>query len=564
MLALSAALVILTVLFRTLYSGWAPPADIPAAATTVYGLAAYPADNLSYVTWAEQARHGRWIFDILYTTTAHARLFFNPLFLLVGVLSAALSVSPILVINLVAAFSMPVVLLAMWTMGRSLGLTPGATVVAAGLAIGGAGISWIRRILAWLDVNTLLVGPAGPDMSFYDVFPVVAYFIAPYHAISLALLAVLVTLVVVLDRPHTRSGTGRLAGLALMGTLVATIRPHTAIVVLLAIAVTLAATAYVDGRSLLLRRRAVVAGVVAAAMAPPVLYALWISSQPVWSDYANTHPPDTFDWVAGFFFLWIFGAAGMFLIGVQRLVRSQFAFLGVWAAGAFSLLIALNGAIYPKLTFGFTMALALIAATVWDRLAASVRPALSLAGGLVVGVLALASPTMLLADLARTAPAMIYSDLLKSIDVLREDSSDPFPTVLTDCGTGVLLPGLGGARVFCGHWALTDGNRRKIVALARLGFMADTEAVPDLPDVSDGDVMSSLAQLRKQIQEDRFSYIVVRTRHRLYRQLQGVEDCTLHAGDQYVVLRLCPPAKTLLAGLASGDALAAPQAERSN
>ena len=77
-IGVASTLFVLAVLFRMFVSGWGPPAEVPSSVATSFGLAAYPADNLSYVSWAQQANDGRWLFDILYTTTDHARLFFNP------------------------------------------------------------------------------------------------------------------------------------------------------------------------------------------------------------------------------------------------------------------------------------------------------------------------------------------------------------------------------------------------------------------------------------------------------------------------------------------------------
>jgi len=391
------ALLVLAVLFRTFISGWGPPAEPVASSVTLFGLAAYPADNLSYVSWAQQAKDGRWLFDILYTTTDHQRLFFNPLFLLVGQVAALLAVSPLLVLNVLAVFSLPLVVFSVSSMCRALGLGGGATFAATCLAIGGGGISWARRAVEWSGVGQILpVGPTGPDLYFYDVYPVVAYFIAPYHVVSLAFLAVLSAVIVRFDDHNRRLSTTGLITLVSLGFLVAGIRPHTAIMVLAAYGVATGVSLLLERSAPLSIRRVIVCACLAGSMLPPVLYSVWVAGQPVWRAYALTHRPETNDWLIGFFLLWALGGLGAGLLGVQRLVRSPFAFLSAWALGAGVLLLMLNGFIYPKLTYGFTMALAILAGVGIERGKKHLRGPVLVAATVAIAFLALASPLVMI------------------------------------------------------------------------------------------------------------------------------------------------------------------------
>jgi len=55
--------------------------------------------------------------------------------------------------------------------------------------------------------------------------------------------------------------------------------------------------------------------------------------------------------------------------------------------------------------------------------------------------------------------------------------------------------------------------------------------------------------LRGQIIANTFQYLVVRKAYRVYGQLESVTHCTVYSGQQYLVLRMCPEVKILLAGM---------------
>ncbi|HEY0872037.1 MAG TPA: hypothetical protein VGD94_01095 [Vicinamibacterales bacterium] len=547
-LMMAGVLVVLIVLFRTLVSGWGPPAAAATEGVTRYGLAGYPADNLSYVSWAAQAREGRWLFEILYTTSPHGRFFFNPLFLAIGGIASFLDTSPLLVLNVLAIFSLPIVVLCFWHLCRSMQLSTGAGIAATCLALGGAGFSWVRWGVDKAGLgNVLPVGPLGPDQSFYDVYPIVAYFLAPYHAIALAIVAALMATVVALDDPEHPITKGRLALLAALAVLLATVRPHIAIMFCLAYGAAVTGTILWRASMDLIHRRLVVLVSLAVTIVPPVLYSLWISQQPIWMEYARAHPAVTDDWAVGFFLLWILAGAGLSVLG-SRTLHSRYAFPAAWAVVAATLLLGLNGFIYPKLTYGVTLAMALLAGAAVDRVLASVRSRAVMAA-VVAGVsaVALASPILQLQDFTPRSAPRTSVELFQAAETIRRVRTAPVPTVLADCGTGVLLPGLAGVRVFCGHWALTDHNREKIVLLSRLGFLADGAAVPTFPDLDERQIAADSVRLRDQVRSGTFDYVVVRAQQRVYGPLISAgSGCTLQKGEDYAVLSTCPAVRAKL------------------
>lgn len=547
-LALAAILLLSALAFRTFVTGWGPPDEPTAARNTVFGLTDYPADNLSYISWAEQARHGRWVFEILYTTTEHERVLFNPLFLAVGRVASAAAASPLVVLNALAAFSLPVVVLCFAGICRSVGLGRGTSLVATALAVGGGGLSWVREVLHRAGISEALAGSVGPDLYFYDIYPIVAFFVAPYHALALALLAILVLLIVRTDDPARPLGAAMLAALLGAGALVASVRPHISVMILAAQGAAIAASLVFGLERVIVRRRLIVASVLAAATIPPFVYAVWVAQHPVWIDYANAHPEGEFnEWAVGFMLLWILAAAGAAALGT-RLLRPGIAFLAAWAAGSGVLLMALNGFLYPKMTYGVTLALAVLAGAGLETFRRQTRSsALVSAAMATLAVLALASPVMMLSGVVRIQGTTASSELFEAIDRIEAHATRPFPAVLTDCGTGVMLPGLGGARVFCGHWALTDGNREKIVLLSQLGFAREGRAIPTFDNVTDTDVRSRAVALGDQLAGGTFDYLMMEKTDRLYERVRTAGGgCTVHDGRVYVVLTMCPGLQELL------------------
>ena len=526
-LFIASALLLLILIFRTFISGWGPPIVPPTALSTVFGVAAYPADNLSYIAWAQQAKSGLWRFGILYTTTEHERLMFNSLFLFVGKVSALLAVSPLLVQNVLAAFSLPIAVFSFSNMCRALGLSAAATFVAFCLAIGGGGISWIGKTIEWSGLNQVVpVGPSGPDFYYYDVYPAVAYFVSPYHAISFGIVAVLVLLIVRLDDHQNKLTLKSIALLSCLGLLLATVRPHVSLMLLAAYCVATAATFAFKLPRVWLSRRIIVSACLAVAMLPAILYSVWVSQQPVWINFSRVHQPVDHNWGIGLFVLWILAGAGVGVLG-SRVLRSPFAFLVTWAIGSAGLLLVSKGYLYPKVTYGCTIALAVLAGVVVDTYRDRLPRRSWSAAVAAIAFAALASPIVMISKNARAQGTTVSSELFQVIATIRSDTTFPSPAVLADCGTGVMLPGLSGYRVFCGHWSLTENNRHKIVLLSKLGFLAEDQTMPSFPGVGDAEVASSAALLRDQITANTFQYLVVRKAYRVHRKFESVApQCT--------------------------------------
>jgi hypothetical protein len=547
-LAICLLLLVLLVGFRTFVTGWGFPPGIPEApAMLTYGIAANPDDSLSYVSWAEQARNGAWRFSDLYTTTGHAPLLINPLFLLAGRMAALSAVPPLAVLNILSLLALPLFLVSVAWTARMLGLGRFATAAAVWLALGGGGVSWIRELLGLSGLGGILrVGEVGPDFSYFDLYPAASFFIFPYNAMAVALVALLAALIVRAE-DTSRGFSGREAALiAVAALLLAAIRPYEPVMLLSAYGLLAGVSPLLRLSAPVCRRRALVLGCLAAGMILPLAYNVRASGQPVWSEIAAATLGTRFgDWFGGFFLLWILAAIGAGMLG-SRLFASRFAFPAIWAFGCAMVLVVLNSS-YSKLCGGCTIPLAMLGGLAVHGIEEHLRQ--RRCAGVVLAlilVFSVASPLLVLARISLPQNRQRQpSEMFQVIQRIRSDAGMPVPAVLTDIGAGEILPGLGGIRVYCGHWSFTDGFFQKRSLLARLGFSAEPGGGEE--PVEHEVMAAEAANLLAQVRAGTFRYLMVTKTHRIYRDLVNVPGAArLYDGELFLVARMTPEVAALI------------------
>lgn len=546
---LSILLFVVLCLFRTFVTGWGPPADPPPDGRVTIGVVDFPADNLSYVSWPQQAQHGKWLFSNLYTTTEHPPVLFNLLFLLIGLLADLFGAHPLLVLNVVGSLAMPLFVFGFNAACRGVGLGAGVSFAATCLALGGGGISWVRRLIIWSGADRILpVGQPGPDFSYFDLYPASTYFVYPSHAVSLGILAVLTFVVVRCDDVARRLSAGRALLLFIVAFLFAWIRPYEPVALLTAMVLVSMASVMLRLPGQVVRRRLMMLGILAVAMLPQVLYGLWFSGLPVWGESAQTsfELDAQGDWASGYLVLWVLAIIGAVALG-RRAVASAFAFPAAWALICVTIMVVLDSGVWlSKFAAGSTIAAGLLAGAGIQWLMPHVKHR---SGRVVIYTalagLAFASPALVMLEYAVNRPVTVRSDLLEVVDVIHADSDAALPVVLADCFTGVMLPGLGGLRVFCGHWALSDANSEKIMLLeSRLDMRKPEDAAAAYPGHTEDDIAQWAAELAAQVDEDVFGYLIVQRRHALAEPiLAAAGDCTIASGEWYLVMRMCPRVK---------------------
>jgi hypothetical protein len=457
-------------------------------------------DSLGYSTFLQQARWGEFGTSLLYTTTPHPAAYFNPLLFGLGKLAALTDTRPEAWLILVGVLAALLGTTALYLLGHLMG---GRTVALASAFIGvfGSGWTWIQRlagkVLGWDHYH-------GADLRFMDLLPSSAGIFQPLHTVGLAFMAWILWLLLTLEtNPPDRASGRREAMLAFLSLLLGWIRPYEP-AVLLAIYGLYVAAGWV-AREPVTRRRLRWLAILVASVFPGLAYASWLAIQPVWnilSTVSLTLAHERYFWLQGFGGLWVAGAVGAWLwrrsVGPARLAV-------IWYVTAAVLLLGLNIS-HTKLLSGCGLALALVSgraiAGVWDTLKPHGRPmrtVLATAGALLF----FAGPGSLIFAIRESCldTPRIEAGLWHIAGRIRADYPAGIPTVLTENVSGGMLPGIIGARIFAGHWVLTDDGENKQARLRAAGLE---------PDSPRGNPAATLAALRSLLRDSRADYLLLR------------------------------------------------------
>lgn len=503
--ALIAGSLALWVLLRLVYGiGWGALDRLDGAEQIPLGIAHGIEDNLSYVTWAEEARNGLLPFTVLHTTEPHPAIFVAPLFVAVGGLAALFDVHPLLVLNLAALAGGVLALFFVFRLALAMGLAGRGALLALLFTAYGSGLSAVTLLLSggadWAQ---------GADATYLDLLPSAILPFFPYQCLALA---ALLALLWVLLRAEQHLARGApvwpvLAGVFALALLAIAIRPY-APVSLLAVYAVLAVLTWPRGAPALRRARALLLLALAAGIVPPALYDHWVASQPVWSDFAAASldlPHSRLAWLIGFGVFWPLAAAGAAL-GLKRGGRG-FDLVALWA-GLVVVLLLVADVDASKLADGGFVALALLAAHAVDRSIARLSALTRLWRLLVLELLGLVLLAAGLSTLALYGHGRgpDYYPLDREIALaareIRAVQPRGVPTVLTEYAAGALLPPLAGLRVYAGHWSLTVDPVRKLKLLIAAGFE------PGSP--RDGGETERRNAYSRILAEARFDWVLVR------------------------------------------------------
>jgi hypothetical protein len=547
---------------RTMHSGWGVVGPVADPDRSIpFGIAANPSDYLSYSSWAQQSRMGAWTFSDLYTTTAHEAAYFNPFFLVVGWLSRAFSVRPELVLNLSIFLSLFIFVHSLNAVCGRLGFGHLTTFCVLCLCFGGGGITWLRRVVELVGLHGMLrtVGPADtlfgyPDWYYAELFPLLTFNVSPFHSISLALMSVVVALLIRYDDPGCRFSWYGGASLIGISAFLVGIRPYEPVVLLAAYAAYLAFSLLSWPPPGGIKRRIALFVCLFVGIVPFLAYDFWLTRQPVWHEFSQKGL-DLFggaDWAGAFLVLWVLAIVGIAMLGARAL-RPPYALLVIWSSIFAAILIVLHSGL-TKLCGGCTIPLALLAGAAIERYGQGLRSwRQRLIAAAVFACLAFGSATVLLIRIAKSPPPRVSAEVLVAIDAIRRDSDVPVPAVLTDAATAMYLPGLGGFRVYCGNWGLTDDYDAKVAALAAIGLRVAIPANRPLDPSSRGEsdesklVKAAVAQLREQIKRNVFSYILLDRRYAA-PELQTLDHtvnrdlpkCIIYNGKTFCVIKIGP------------------------
>lgn len=465
----------------------------PGNTGATVGIVTNAYDMFSYLAWVQQAYHGADSFTILYTTEPHETYQIALPMWCVGHAARGLGMDPFMAFNLAGAGA---ALVAVWCViraAKALGFGDHAAFWAGFVMCFGSGMTWLFHL------SNRLFGTAphwGADMEYFDLLPSAAFHVYPYHAIGFMLTAALLWFAAEAEKTRLegpRQATVRwFVALFGTGTMLAWSRPYEP-AAFWCVYTAYAASAWLQRSDATIRSaRSRVWLVLSLALAPGIAHAAWISLQPIWNNFssrslANVKPRAY--WLIGFGPLWILTTAGAWF--ASRSSGARFGLPAIWAAGLFFLLVV-SVSSHTKLASGGFLAIALLTgvalevSTAWARSHCTKRFALPLAG---VGLLACAGVPSLGLELRAFSfsPQWFDREILAAARIIRQESHENFPLVLTDSDTGNILPGLAGFRVFAGHVSLTYRFEEKSRILSAAGLHGEspleTRPLPRRPEL---------------------------------------------------------------------------------
>lgn len=453
--------------------GWGA-IDRPGDAEQIpLGIAHGIEDNLSYVTWAQQAKDGLLPFTILHTTEPHPAAFVAPVFVAIGRIAALLDVHPLLVMNLAALGAGALALYFVFRAGLAMGLGGRAALLGMLFTAYGSGLSAAALLLSgqakWAQ---------GADATYLDLMPSAILPFFPYQGLALATVLALVS---GLLRGEARLLRGAPAWPILLlvftlALLAIAVRPYAPVTLVGVYAGLVVLTWLCRAEPARRRARSLLLLALGAGVGPLALYYHSVAGQPVWEEFAAASlelPYTRLDWLIGFGLFWPLAAAGAGIAFKQG--RRRCDLISLWAGFVFLLLVVANAG-QSKLADGGFVALALLSGHAVDR-AITYVPALSrywrLAALAGLGLFFLASGLSTLALYSRGRGPDYYPvdrEILVTAKRIRALGSERVPTVLTEYSAGALLPALASLRVYAGHWSLTIDPIRKVKLLIAAGF----------------------------------------------------------------------------------------------
>lgn len=482
MACLAAALVLG---YRHLVGAPLGPSVSPDGTELRSGIILNPPDYLTYVAWAQQARHGHWWMIDLYTMDEHEALYFNPFFFALGQLAAVSGWDVIYLLNLAALAGAFGATLFIHEAALAARLSPAAARWACAFSAFTTGFSGLLQLLPGGDATWR----SGIDQIYADLMPITSYLAAPYHAIGWFMVALLAWLVFYAERPASAAGRWLLilAG-GLFSALMVSVRPYEFVFMLAGYALFAALSVLAvsrGGQNIRLRERLALLAAMTLFGGGALAWSHHVAQQPIWDNFAAKSldiPMARSAWIVGFgAALWI-ALAAMALALRRWRAAEPLLWPALWSACG---LVAVVGVAIPqtKLAGGLYFALCLLAASAMDAFARLLSAGLGRAGYAVMvgaGIVIFASGWLtLVKDFAHPrieAHDRLLSELIDRSGLKGKDGV----TVLCDPAVGTRLPGLYGFRVYCGHWSLTNDHNNKRYFEFLAGMCPPAQAAPPL------------------------------------------------------------------------------------
>jgi hypothetical protein len=449
--------------------------DLPAASDSLPSGMLYNAeDGFGYAAWIIQAKQGHFMLSDIYAVEPHGRYYLNFFFLAVGSIARWFSIPPITALILFGIACTGVPVIAIFYAALRFGMPEGAAKWACILAAFSSGMSGTINLIGRVAGITT---PPGADLRYQDAILFSTFYAYPYQTVSFALLSIVVLFIASYDNREL-SRERRFLPLFLFTAAVLVMNfthPYESILLTAAYGVYYVLH-FVRHKLPSPEMRSWVLIVLASITAGAAIYHWWVSQQPVWDEFAKA----TFSWRANRLF-WLLGY-GLSLpasfIGLWICFKhpeyKRIRWMGIFPWMLFLLLVVFNVK-ETKISSGGHFFLCLLAGlavySIKEKILRithiNVRRIYCILGSVVVSLFFINSILLLFFIYS---PLVYETEMLKAVKTIRARSLQEHPLVLSDVQAGVILPGLGGVRVYAGHLSMTPHYLTKTRNLVRAGF----------------------------------------------------------------------------------------------
>ncbi|HXY60578.1 MAG TPA: hypothetical protein VEH26_03110 [Chthoniobacterales bacterium] len=437
-------------------------ASTPVGYHYTWILPPYPEDSFGYMSWAQQAANGAWLFKIKYTALPHAPFLFHPLFLISGWFSALFSVPIGIVFWILKAIGVTSFLIVFYRYLDYLRLNAAQSVVASVLVGLSSGFG---AFFVWYGNSHLALMPA--DLWMPEVSTFWSLLWNPLFPFSLVLMLLSIFW---LDRGTQDRHPSDLWKSGLATGVMVLLHPYSA-PLLFTLAVFIAvAREKVKAAGYLLRYF--------AASLPFALYPAAVARlNPILAQHSVTgtmKSPSPVEYALGFGFALLLFITGFVVLRSQLLKR--YWHIALW------FFLSLVLAYFPfwfqrKLIFGAQIPLCIIGGIVFDVIlvrwvAKPWRRWAWISAAMVLLPLSSATSWYLLVRENKEVRAdqegsyYLSDELFEGLKVLR-DRTRPDQIVFALPFTSRLIPALSGNTVVWGHWAMSIDSKERQVSLAK-------------------------------------------------------------------------------------------------
>lgn len=422
-------------------------------------------DTYTYLAWMQQAREGNLLFINLYTSEPHERVFFHPLFLMMGWLAEALRLTNIAAFHLSRVFLVFVFCL----------------VVYAFIAKYLPSAFWRRTCFLLISTSSGLgwllgsVVPSAVDLWQPEAITFMSLYESPLFTASLLLMLVVFYAWLQSLENTPRCAIG--AGLAML--ILSVIHQYDVCTVGATLAVCSALLWWLRGISAyrLLGRVAVILGL----SSPGIVYSLWaVSTNPVfraWSQARIDASPGPLGYVVGFGVVFFLALIGIAKVISHSTVRGLL--LTSWVLTT-AVLVYTPISFQRRLIQGVHIPLTILATVGLSRLVAWLIRRAPLSRGspwqfrrviveVVIVLSCLSNVVLLKRDIlafrSKTWPYYVNKSTMEGIDWLAKHT-DSSQIVLAPPEIGYWIPGIAGNQVYVGHNPSTINLQRKLATVA--------------------------------------------------------------------------------------------------